>query len=81
LIAFLLLVMYPVALIIKLPIRRFMNAVMEPATIAFSTTSSEAALPIALENMEAFGVPRKIVAFVLPAGYSFNLTVQHYTFP
>lgn len=74
LIAFLLLVMYPVALIIKLPIRRFLNAVMEPATIAFSTTSSEAALPIALENMEAFGVPRKIVAFVLPAGYSFNLT-------
>jgi len=74
LIAFVLLVMYPVALIIKLPIRRFLNAVMEPATIAFSTTSSEAALPIALENMETFGVPRKIVAFVLPAGYSFNLT-------
>jgi len=74
LIAFMLIVMWPVALIIKLPIRRFLNAVMEPATIAFSTTSSEAALPIALENMEAFGVPRKIVAFVLPAGYSFNLT-------
>src|SRR6187401_1709889 len=74
LIAFTLLVMWPVALIIKLPIRRFLNAVAEPATIAFSTTSSEAALPIALENMEAFGVPRKIVAFVLPAGYSFNLT-------
>ena len=66
--------MWPVALIIKLPIRRFLNAVAEPATIAFSTTSSEAALPIALENMESFGVPRKIVAFVLPAGYSFNLT-------
>jgi proton glutamate symport protein len=74
LIAFVLLVMWPVALIIKLPIRRFLNAVAEPATIAFSTTSSEAALPIALENMESFGVPRKIVAFVLPAGYSFNLT-------
>jgi proton glutamate symport protein len=74
LIAFTLLVMWPVALLIKLPIRRFLNAVMEPATIAFSTTSSEAALPIALENMETFGVPRKIVAFVLPAGYSFNLT-------
>lgn len=74
LLAFVILVMWPVALIIKLPIRRFLNAVMEPATIAFSTTSSEAALPIALENMEAFGVPRKIVAFVLPAGYSFNLT-------
>jgi len=74
LLAFVILVMWPVALIIKLPIRRFLKAVMEPATIAFSTTSSEAALPIALENMEAFGVPRKIVAFVLPAGYSFNLT-------
>ena len=74
LLAFVILVMWPVAIIIKLPIRRFLNAVMEPATIAFSTTSSEAALPIALENMETFGVPRKIVAFVLPAGYSFNLT-------
>ncbi len=74
LIAFTLLVMWPVAILIKLPVRRFLNAIMEPATIAFSTTSSEAALPIALENMEAFGVPRKIVAFVLPAGYSFNLT-------
>lgn len=73
LIAFVLLVLLPVALIIKLPIRRFLRAVLEPATIAFSTTSSEAALPKALENMERFGVPRKIVAFVLPAGYSFNL--------
>ena len=73
LIAFVLLVFLPVALIIKLPIRRFLRAVMEPATIAFSTTSSEAALPKALENMEKFGVPRKIAAFVLPAGYSFNL--------
>lgn len=73
LIAFVLLVLLPVALIIKLPIRRFIRAIIEPATIAFSTTSSEAALPKALENMERFGVPRKIVAFVLPAGYSFNL--------
>lgn len=73
LIGFVLLVFLPVALIIKLPIRRFFNAVIEPATIAFSTTSSEAALPTALENMERFGVPRKVVAFVLPAGYSFNL--------
>ena len=73
LIAFVLFVLLPVALIIKLPIRRFIRAVLEPATIAFSTTSSEAALPKALENMERFGVPRKIVAFVLPAGYSFNL--------
>jgi proton glutamate symport protein len=73
LIAFVLLVFLPVALIIKLPIKRFLRAILEPATIAFSTTSSEAALPKALENMEKFGVPRKIAAFVLPAGYSFNL--------
>ena len=73
LLAFVLFVLLPIALIIKLPIRRFLRAVLEPATIAFSTTSSEAALPKALENMERFGVPRKIVAFVLPAGYSFNL--------
>ena len=73
LLAFVILVFVPVALIIRLPIRRFIRAVLEPATIAFSTTSSEAALPKALENMERFGVPRKIVAFVLPAGYSFNL--------
>jgi proton glutamate symport protein len=73
LIAFVLLVFVPIALIIKLPIRRFIRAILEPASIAFSTTSSEAALPKALENMERFGVPRKIVAFVLPAGYSFNL--------
>ncbi len=73
LIVFILFVFLPVALIIKLPIRRFLRAVLEPATIAFSTTSSEAALPKALQNMERFGVPRKIVAFVLPAGYSFNL--------
>ncbi len=73
LIAFVLFVFLPVALIIKLPIKRFLRAILEPATIAFSTTSSEAALPKALENMEKFGVPRKIAAFVLPAGYSFNL--------
>jgi len=71
--AFVILVFLPVALIIKLPIKRFLRAILEPATIAFSTTSSEAALPKALENMEKFGVPRKIAAFVLPAGYSFNL--------
>lgn len=73
LIAFVLLVFLPVALIIKLPIKKFLLAVAEPATIAFATTSSEAALPKALEQMEKFGVPRKIAAFVLPAGYSFNL--------
>ena len=69
----LLLVFLPVMLILKIPVRRFIRAVTEPATLAFATTSSEAALPIAMENMEQFGVPRKIVAFVIPTGYSFNL--------
>lgn len=73
LIAFLALVLLPIALIMKIPIRPFMKAVSEPATLAFATASSESALPVALESMEAFGVPRKIVAFVLPTGYSFNL--------
>lgn len=73
LIAFLLLVLLPVALLVGVPIRRFIAAVAEPASIAFATASSEAALPRALEKMEALGVPRQIVAFVLPTGYSFNL--------
>jgi proton glutamate symport protein len=71
--AFLLLVLLPVAMIAGVPVRRFIAAVKEPAMIAFSTTSSEAGLPLAFENMEAFGVPRRIVAFVLLTGYSFNL--------
>lgn len=71
--AFILLVLLPVALFFRIPVKRFIQAVAEPATIAFATTSSESALPRAMENMEAFGVPRKIVAFVLPTGYSFNL--------
>lgn len=62
-----------VALIARIPIRKFFNAVKEPALIAFSTTSSEAALPKAMLAMEAFGVPRRIVSFVIPTGYSFNL--------
>src|ERR1044071_8272317 len=57
----------------RLPLRDFFNAVKEPATIAFATTSSESALPKAMENMERLGVPRRIVGFVLPTGYSFNL--------
>ncbi len=69
----LLLVFLPVMLLLKIPVRKFINAITEPATLAFATTSSEAALPIAMENMEQFGVPRKIVAFVIPTGYSFNL--------
>ena len=57
----------------KIPIVAFLKAIKEPALIAFSTTSSEAALPRAMECVEAFGVPRRIVSFVLPLGYSFNL--------
>jgi proton glutamate symport protein len=66
-------VLLPIALIAKVPIRRFAEAVAEPVSIAFATTSSEAALPRAMEAMERFGVPRPIVAFVMPTGYSFNL--------
>jgi proton glutamate symport protein len=73
LIAFLLLVLLPIALLARLPLARFFRAVAEPATIAFATSTSEAALPRAMEEMEAFGVPRRIVAFVIPAGYSFNM--------
>ena len=73
LIAFLLLVLLPVAAIARVPIRRFIKAVAEPASIAFATSTSEAALPRAMEAMEALGVPRQIVAFVIPTGYSFNL--------
>jgi proton glutamate symport protein len=71
--AFALLVLLPVALLFRVPLRRFLRAVAEPATIAFATSTSEAALPRAMEAMEALGVPRRIVAFVIPAGYSFNL--------
>ena len=66
-------VLLPVALIARVPIRRFVAAAAEPTSIAFATASSEAALPRAMENMEAFGVPRRVVAFVIPTGYSFNL--------
>ncbi len=66
-------VFLPIALIFKVPIRKFLRAVKEPALIAFSTTSSEAALPRAMEVLERLGVPRRIVSFVLPLGYSFNL--------
>ena len=66
-------VLLPVALIFRVPLRRFLKAVAEPVTIAFGTASSEAALPRAMEAMEAIGVPRQIVAFVIPTGYSFNL--------
>jgi proton glutamate symport protein len=73
LIAFALFVLLPIALTFKVPVRRFVRAVKEPWLLAFSTASSEAALPLALRNMERLGVPRRIVAFVLPTGYSFNM--------
>jgi proton glutamate symport protein len=73
LLAFLMFVLLPVALIVKVPIRKFFQAISEPVSIAFATTSSESALPKALENMEKLGVPRKVVSFVLPTGYTFNL--------
>ncbi len=66
-------VLLPVALVARVPIRRFAAAVAEPVSIAFATTNSEAALPRAMAAMERLGVPRPIVAFVMPAGYSFNL--------
>jgi proton glutamate symport protein len=73
LIAFLLLVLLPIARLARLPLKRLLRAIAEPALIAFATSASSAALPRAMEEMEAFGVPRRIVAFVIPAGYSFNL--------
>jgi proton glutamate symport protein len=73
LIVFVSCVLLPVALIAKLPIKKLFRAVAEPVSIAFATASSESALPRAMESMEAFGVPRQMVAFVLPTGYSFNL--------
>jgi proton glutamate symport protein len=66
-------VFLPIALVNKINIRKFIDHVAEPASIAFATTSSDSALPKAMEQMERFGVPRKIVAFVIPLGYSFNL--------
>jgi proton glutamate symport protein len=73
LLVFILLVLVPIALLVRLPIKSFLQAVSEPLSIAFSTASSEAALPKAMENLEKMGIPRKVVAFVLPTGYSFNL--------
>ncbi len=74
LIVFILGVLLPIALMLRVPLAAFAKAVAEPVTIAFGTASSEAALPRAMEAMEAIGVPRQIVAFVIPTGYSFNLT-------
>ena len=73
LVVFFLAVLMPVAFLFRVPLKAFFRAVKEPALIAFSTTSSEAALPLAMQQMEKIGVPRRIVAFVMPTGYSFNL--------
>ncbi len=73
LVAFILFVLLPIALYFRVPLRRFWKATKEPWLIAFTTASSEAALPLALQRMERLGVPRRIVSFVLPTGYSFNL--------
>ena len=70
---FVLCVLIPVILVFRIPLGKFVRAVKEPAVIAFSTTSSEAALPRAMEVMERLGVPRRIVSFVIPLGYTFNL--------
>ena len=73
LLVFIFAVLLPVAWYARIPIRKFLRAVKEPALIAFTTTSSDAALPDAFKKMIAFGVPKRIVSFVLPTGYSFNL--------
>src|ERR1035437_3679882 len=71
--AFVLLVLLPVILLTRIPLAKFLKAVSEPAAIGFATSTSEAALPLAMENMEEFGVPLCIVSFVIPSGYSFNM--------
>ena len=73
LVVFMLFVLLPIAFFFKVPLKQFFRVTKEPALIAFSTTSSEAALPRAMQAMESIGVPRRIVAFVMPTGYSFNL--------
>ncbi len=73
LVVFILFVLVPVALVARVPVARFLKTVKQPFLIAFSTASSEAALPQAMQAMERFGVPKRIVAFVMPTGYSFNL--------
>jgi proton glutamate symport protein len=74
LVVFIVLVFGSVILLVRIPLRQFVRAVREPAALAFATTSSESALPMAMESMERFGVPPHIVGLVMPTGYSFNLT-------
>jgi proton glutamate symport protein len=73
LVVFAVAVLLPIAVIFRIPLRRFWAAAKEPWLIAFSTASSEAALPLALRNMEEMGVPKRIVSFVMPTGYAFNM--------
>jgi proton glutamate symport protein len=73
LVVFALVALVPVAVLARIPLRAFMRQVKDPAIIAFTTTSSDAALPLAMQRMIEFGVPKRIVAFVMPTGYSFNL--------
>jgi len=70
---FIVCVLLPIVMWARIPLRRFIDTVVEPVTLGFATASSEATLPSAIERMEEFGVPRQIVAFVLPTGYSFNM--------
>lgn len=70
---FILCVLVPILLLARIPLKTFVQVAAEPVTLGFATASSEATLPIAMEKLEAFGVPRQIVAFVLPTGYSFNM--------
>jgi proton glutamate symport protein len=72
--ALVLLVFVPALLLARIPLRSFLAAVSEPAAIGFATSTSESALPLAMERMEEFGVPRWVVSFVIPSGYSFNMT-------
>jgi proton glutamate symport protein len=73
-VALILLVFLPVLLLMRIPLRAFVKAISEPTAIGFATSTSETALPLAMERMEEFGVPRWIVSFVIPSGYSFNMT-------
>ena len=73
LVLFILCVLVPILLLARIPLKTFVRVAAEPVTLGFATASSEATLPIAMEKLEAFGVPRQIVAFVLPTGYSFNM--------
>jgi proton glutamate symport protein len=73
LVFFILFVLVPILLLARVPLKPFVRVALEPVTLGFATASSEATLPIAMEKLEAFGIPRQIVAFVLPTGYSFNM--------